>query len=98
MQVCLSKSNKKGWLSGWHPELGFLSLGNQRLKRSEAAFSKYIREEGGSKQRRGKDSFNLKHGVGRRTNRYRLSTNIFRLKIRRLLASEVIRFSSKGKK
>lgn len=62
------------------------------------AFYKYSREEGGSKQRRGKNPFNLKHSIGRRTNRYRLSTNILRLKIRRLLASNVIRISSKGKK
>lgn len=78
--------------------LGFLSLGKQRLERSETVFYKYSREEGGSKQGRGKDSFNLKHSVDRRTNTYRLSTNIFRLKIKRLLASKVIRFSSKGKK
>lgn len=45
------------------------------------AFYKYSKEERESKQRRGKDPFNLKHSVGRRTNRYTLSTNIFRLKI-----------------
>lgn len=61
------------------------------------AFYKYSKEERESKQRRGKDPFNLKHSVGRRTNRYTLSTNILRPKIRRLLASKVIRISSKSK-
>lgn len=60
-------------------------------------FYKYSKEERESKQRRGKDPFNLKHSVGRRTNRYTLSTNILRLKIRRLLASKVIRISSKSR-
>lgn len=58
---------------------------------------KYSKEERESKQRRGKDPFNLKHRAGRRTNKYTLSTNILRLKIRRLLASKVIRISSKSR-
>lgn len=62
LQVCilyrklglLASLSEQGWLSVWHPELCFLSLGNQRLKRLVTAFYKYSREEGrGSKQRKG---------------------------------------------